>query len=496
MQGIIDTGIDLKIVGVVRPNPDATVTTLSSGINYSPELTKELMNNAADAKIVQDQLANSEINVLTGKSFVEENENSGPAFDLTSLISIDEDKIMQAFSMDPSQMKLDFSNVNPTLDLSASQMPALNLNMEEMTASIASQVNIPSAELSGIIGSVITDFIIEEITNGVTDPNQIATDSAAYLARPEVQESINTQLNGVIDSSGIESQIQGALQTYMTTAMQTYASQMGQVIEEQITSQSEQVMQQVMNQIPQQLQNSMSIDLDTFKEAFQITMSEDEIRDLMNAMMNPTTSTYERNLTTFGYADINTPSQINLYPINFQSKQNILDMLDTYNANMEKQGSSDKVVHYTDIVGTMMSSVTDIVNTISYALIAFVAISLVVSSIMIGVITYISVIERKKEIGILRALGASKRNIRRVFNAETLIIGFVAGVMGIVVTLLLCIPANIFVLQAFGIEQIARLPLDGAIILIIVSMCLTFIAGLFPSSAAARKDPVEALRSE
>lgn len=170
--------------------------------------------------------------------------------------------------------------------------------------------------------------------------------------------------------------------------------------------------------------------------------------------------------------------------------------LKDYNNQMEDAGKEDKVINYTDLVGTMMSSVTDIVDTISYALIAFVAISLIVSSIMIGVITYISVLERKKEIGILRAIGASKRDVRRVFNAETLIIGFVAGLLGVLVTYMVSIVANIIVYNKLGIENIAQLPINAAIILIGISMLLAFISGLFPSSAAARKDPVEALRSE
>ncbi|MFV0395939.1 MAG: ATP-binding cassette domain-containing protein [Coprobacillaceae bacterium] len=497
MTTVVNDGVELKIVGIVKPDSDATISTLSAGINYSPELTQYLMDEAKDKQIVKDQIANPTINVLTGRSFIEENEENQSQFNFSDLISIDESKIASAFNLDTSNMNLDFSNLDGlSLDIPADQMPALNLDMAAITSSIASQVNIPTEQLTGVISSVLMDFIIEEITNGVTDPAQISADLTAYLARPDVQESINNQLAGVIDPTLIESQVSIALQNYMQTAMQGYITQMSTLIQSQIESQSTAIMQQVMSQLPEQLKNGLSIDAQAFEEAFQLNMNEDERLNLMNTLMNPTESTYERNLTTLGYADSDVPSQINIYPLNFQSKQDILDMLDTYNEDMEKQGETDKVVRYTDLVGTMMTSVTDIVNTISYALIAFVAISLVVSSIMIGVITYISVIERKKEIGILRALGASKRNIRRVFNAETLIIGFVAGILGISVTALICIPANIFVSNEFGIDGIAQLPIMGAVILVIVSMVLTFIAGLFPSSAAARKDPVEALRSE
>ena len=185
-----------------------------------------------------------------------------------------------------------------------------------------------------------------------------------------------------------------------------------------------------------------------------------------------------------------------IYPIDFESKEKVIDILDAYNTRMTDEGQDDKVITYTDFVGTLMASVTDIVNMISYVLVAFVAISLVVSSIMIGVITYISVLERKKEIGILRSIGASKGDISRVFNAETIIVGFTAGVIGIGVTALACIPANAIVYANFDVANVASLPWQAAIILIAISVFLTFLAGLIPSSAASRKDPVEALRSE
>ena len=216
-----------------------------------------------------------------------------------------------------------------------------------------------------------------------------------------MQAQIGQQLGSAIDTTKLSKQLSKALQTQMEGVMQTYVKQMSTLVEKQIQRQSQQVMQQLMAQLPAQLKNSIQIDTTAFQDAFQMNMSEEELMNFLNTLMNPVVTTYERNMTALGYADVNTPQQVNIYPLNFQSKQNILNFLDRYNADLKKQGKDP--IHYTDLVGTMMTSVTDIVNTISAALIAFVAISLIVSSIMIGVITYISVIERKKEIGILRA---------------------------------------------------------------------------------------------
>ena len=206
---------------------------------------------------------------------------------------------------------------------------------------------------------------------------------------------------------------------------------------------------------------------------------------------------YDNNLRMLGYADLDSPSGIAIYPRDFESKEEILAILDDYNARMEAEGQEEKAISYTDMVGTLMSSVTDIIDVISYVLVAFVAISLVVSSIMIGVITYISVLERKKEIGILRAIGASKRNVSQVFNAETFIIGFCAGAMGIGITLLLLIPGNQIIHSIAGRSDInAILPVGYAAVLVALSVLLTLLGGLIPSRKAAKNDPVEALRTE
>ena len=307
----------------------------------------------------------------------------------------------------------------------------------------------------------------------------------------QIQEQLAPALQQAITAS-LQTQLQTALQSYMQTALTTMMTQMASSLGTQVNA----AMQQSMAQLSTNMANAMSIDESAFANAFKMNMSEDDLGELMMSLMGKEDASYDNNLKKLGYADFNKPGGIDIYPIDFESKEKVIDILDAYNDRMTADGQEDKVITYTDFVGTLMSSVTDIVNMISYVLVAFVAISLVVSSIMIGVITYISVLERKKEIGILRSIGASKGDISRVFNAETLIVGFVAGVIGIGVTALACIPANAIVYANFDVANVAQLPWQAAVILVVISMLLTFLAGLIPSSAASRKDPVEALRSE
>ena len=240
------------------------------------------------------------------------------------------------------------------------------------------------------------------------------------------------------------------------------------------------------------------VDPSGIADAFTMKMNEEEITRLITAYVSGDEKTsYEGNLRELGYADINKPVSMAFYLKDFESKESFLDFLETYNKDMQDSGKEDMVISYTDITGVMIKSLKTITNAVSYVLIAFVAISLIVSSIMIGVITYISVLERTKEIGILRAIGASKKDISRIFNAETIIIGACAGVIGIGVSLLLLIPINAILLHLTGLKALkAVLPAVGGVALVIISIFLTFIAGLIPSGMAARKDPVVALRTE
>ena len=225
-------------------------------------------------------------------------------------------------------------------------------------------------------------------------------------------------------------------------------------------------------------------------------LNSDELAELMKAYRDNKNSSYESNLIKLGSIDISSPASISIYPKNFASKNNLIDIIEEYNKTAKDNNKEENIINYTDVIGTMMKSVSQIINTISYVLIAFVAISLLVSSIMIGIITYISVLERTKEIGILRAIGASKKDISRVFNAETLIVGFISGVIGILITMLLTLPINSLIHMITGVSIITKVPLNAAIILVIISMLLTIVAGLIPSRIASKKDPVVALRTE
>ena len=314
-----------------------------------------------------------------------------------------------------------------------------------------------------------------------------------YLGTEDGQSRLTAGLSAMIDMDGLEQQISSAMESYMQSAASAYGSAIGTALESQISSAMQQVMNQLasgmqgamsqmMTQVGNSLQNAVSIDTDAFAEAFQMNMSGEQFAELMMSMGSAQNATYENNLSAFGYVDFDVPSGIDIYPKDFESKEEVVRILDDYNSRMEAEGKDEQVITYTDVVGTLMSSVTEIIDIISYVLIAFVAISLVVSSIMIGVITYISVLERKKEIGILRAIGASKGNISQVFNAETFIIGLCAGLIGILLTLLLLIPGNALIHYLAGTTDVnAVLPVRPALILIALSVVLTLIGGLIPS---------------
>lgn len=406
-------------------------------------------------------------------------------------------------------------------------------------------VNITTKQIQDLLlQDVVAAYPEYARNNSLPDPANLGTYFLEYMQTEDGQNRLMNGLMTLVDTSEVQTQFSQAMETYMKSMMTSFTDAITKGIESKFTEIMEQVekqltkgiqtaMEQMMGNISSGMQEAMqsvmasvsssltsamsqamsglgglgssmgnmedalSIDPEAFAKAIQMNMNEDDLSELMMSLLSSENASYDGNLKKLGYADLNVPGGINIYPKDFESKSEIVGILDQYNADMEAAGEDEKVITYTDLVGTLMSSVTDIVNIISYVLVAFVAISLVVSSIMIGVITYISVLERKKEIGILRAIGASRHNVSQVFNAETFIIGFCAGAMGIGITLLLLIPANSIIRSlADGVNVKAALPPVAAVVLIGLSVVLTLLGGLIPSRKAAKSDPVTALRTD
>lgn len=373
---------------------------------------------------------------------------------------------------------------------------------------IEGNVTITSEQLRKLSDEMVSGYQQYAAANGLPDPTRMADYFMDYMNTPEAQQKLTDGLMGMVDTGSVEEKLSAALQNYMQTVMGAYSESVGSAIQTQVSSAMQQIMEQIggeiqksmeqaMSQMAAQMSEAFTIDAEALRNAFQMNMTGEELAELLMSMSYREDASYNGNLQKLGYVDFDQPSQISIYPLDFESKEQVLKILDDYNERMEQEGKEEQVITYTDMVGTLMSSVTDIIDVISYVLIAFVAISLIVSSIMIGVITYISVLERKKEIGILRAIGASKRNVSQVFNAETFIIGLCAGLIGIGLTLLILIPGNAVIHQVAGNQEInAVLPVGPAIILILLSVLLTVLGGLIPSRKAAKSDPVTALRAE
>lgn len=398
------------------------------------------------------------------------------------------------------------------------QLPEVQQNLTAQAEAVirdSIDIQIQPDQVQKIFSSILAgyqEYAAENVLPGAAAVGEAYLD---YLKSEDGQQRLYNNIAGAIDlesasreiseildkeGEGIREEVEKQMASGMEEAMSQLGAKIGSAMQQaagQIGTSMANAIQQALGQMGSAMENAVSIDEDAFMDAIQVNMDQDELTELLTSMMSNEDAAYENNLRKLGYADKNKPGGISIYPKDFESKEQILNILDSYNERMEASGQEEKAITYTDMVGTLMSSVTDIINVISYVLVAFVAISLVVSSIMIGVITYISVLERKKEIGILRAIGASKRNVSQVFNAETFIIGFCAGVMGIGITLLLLIPGNQIIHSIAGRTDInAVLPAGYAVILIVLSVFLTLLGGLIPSKKAAKSDPVKALRTE
>lgn len=566
MNAVYNKATPLNIVGIVIPKNESLNMT---GVLYTRDLTKYVINSASESEIVKKQLKNKDINVFNGRNFNEKDNSTN--IDFQDLVSVDESALESAFDINITQddienitkgymseiseaitadnskaqkviinnlstitknilndyikensiggfAKLKLSDVDSVVDNGLKQEKNIKILAAMEKEFVISQKNFSQMYngiikgflkqyvkmMSGIntelkeekrnntinneIGdngiSNITNNIISNITNDITNENNNSSENTtdkpneptAILMPAMVDKMVDTLVKQDSIVSGTSKIAQAMTEA---TMQKTILTKVGELT----------------GKLMETLASSFNIDTSKFAEAFRFTMNEDEIRRLMQSM-STTTAVHnaDTNLLSLGYQNLDKPTSIRFYFKNFDSKELFLDFIDNYNYKMSQE-DEEKVIKYTDITGLLMSSVKTIIDSVSYVLISFVSISLIVSSIMIGIITYISVLERTKEIGILRAIGASKRNISSIFNAETFIVGMFSGIMGIGITILLLIPINL-IIHSFNADITAVLPFTGGTILVILSVILTLIGGLIPSRKAAKQDPVTALRTE
>ena len=550
VEQLVANSPDLTIVGVVQPHADASSTILPIGVSYTHALTYYAIDHAAESEVVKQQLADPEVNVLTGERFdADQNETD---FDISSLFSVDTDILKDAFQFDASKLQFDLSgafdlqdgsfDLSSILDPSTFQLDLSDLDLSDIDMSDVELPDMDALDLSQLFADM--DLSVSEdalqslmkkimngykryiIGNGILNLDKIGFSS--YMESDQFKQLLSESMGDLLDTTGLQEQftasLQQNLQGIMTSYLQSYSEQLSQKLGEAlqtkltaaIQAQMGTVMQQLMTQLTtqfsqqiqsaiqsniaqlsSQVEDALKIDPTVFQSAVQVNMSTDDLVDLVKMNLQSSTTSYDSVLGALGYSDYAKPGSIWIYPKSFEAKNRIVDSLNAYNAAMRAQGEEDKVIVFSDTVGTLMSAVTKIVDMVSNVLVAFVAISLVVSSIMIGVITYISVLERRKEIGILRAIGASKHNVSEVFNAETFIIGMCSGVIGVGLCLLLLIPGNMLIHSIAGTTSVtAVLPPKAALILIVLATLLTILGGLIPARSAAKCNPVTALRSE
>lgn len=438
MKKAVDNGTEIKVVGILRPNEDASVSSINGGIGYRHDLMTYLIEQVEASEIIKEQVANPEVDVLSGLKFMPDEYDGS---DTDSSIS------------DSSQVS------------SESADSAVDSAVDSSSAADSSNAGLPAG-------------MPEEIPEGMSEEEYAAL-MAQYSGSAEVPEGMTAEQYAALMEQSGATNAEDLTQMGMDAMGELDMSEMENGDMSGLTDTQKQYIASLTDEQIELMQKMMQESADR------------NAQDLANSGKY-SKSTYDGTLELLGYATVENPNSINIYPKDFASKEEIVDLIDEYNDSVDEE---DKI-EYTDYVGLMMSSVTSIIDAISYVLIAFVAISLVVSSIMIGIITYISVLERTKEIGILRSIGASKKDISRVFNAETVIVGFVAGALGIGISYLLTIPINAIIAHLTDVPMRAAIPVVAAVILVFISMGLTLIAGLFPSKVAAKKDPVIALRTE
>ena len=519
MTDLYNKATNLKIVGVVTAKEGVTTTALSPGVAYTSDLIEHIIDYSANTDIVKKQLESEEIDVISNQRFDSKKNELG--LDFQDLVSIDTNKLQSAFNIDIDQEAMQIETENYMAEIN----DAITTDIEPVKNDVLSNLNIFAEGVFKSAGETISlsqvDEIVEnylaqaEVTNIMAEleekyvvPQNVYKEMYAGLLKGLLQIYINGYL--AVDPSlttdpanptakVIENMINPIIKTYTeSAAIQDAADKLAHGMTEAVMKKT--ILTKV-GEITANLSNSFAtafnVDEDKIASAFQMNITEEEITRIVTAMMTNNEATAKTNLIALGYQNKEEPTYMAFYFNSFDGKEHFLKFLDDYNEKQKNDGKEDKVINYTDTTGILMSSVKTIVNAVTYVLIAFISISLIVSSIMIGIITYISVYERTKEIGILRAIGASKHNISSIFNAETFIIGLLSGLFGIGITYSL-VPVINKILHEFT----GNIPLNvvfypqNAIILVGLSIILTLIGGLIPAKAASKRDPVIALRTE
>ena len=525
MRALVENGEELKIVGIVCPKPGVAASALGLGVCYLPDLTRHVIDRAAETEIVKNQLENTDVDVFSGLTFEELANNEGERLDFNDMISVDTNMLSSAFGVNISEEDITRKMQEYMKDISSSITADTAPATEAFTGALSKMLKDMLSgyiaenadENTGIamIRAADADGIINEYLSGEEPQAIMAELSAKYPLPVEMYDQTFSQvlsriLSGYI--TGVTPGQEDPSAPLTQAAVDAVAEAMTEnPIVEALFDQvgrgmTEAAMQRdILSEVGEMsadllssLSSGFSVDADRIAAAFSFNLSEDELTRLMQTFMSRSEDpSADANLRSLGYSNLDEPYSIAVYLVDFAAKERFIDFIEDYNTKMEDDGNEDLVISYTDITGVLMASVKTVVDSISYVLIAFVAISLIVSSIMIGVITLISVQERTKEIGILRALGASKRNVSSMFNAETAIIGLASGTLGIVITYLLCIPIDKILHKLTGISNLStHLPIAVALVLILISVMLTLISGIIPSASAAKKDPVVALRTE
>ena len=477
----------LKIVGVVTAK--SGLLSNGSGVLYLPSLAEHIIEESAKTEIVKKQIAEPTIDVFSNTKFGEEQNNFN--FEFSDFVSVDESKLASAIKRDLDQ--------NAVAEKTGEYMTEIG---DDITADITPVKDALAAKLDAIYGGFQT-WVAGEMLKPDFDPLKIEEYAEQFVGKQDFSDLTEKYLlpeevfmeayTGLLKLKVAGAAVPNADELIIAT-IETLATQVTEIV---MKSEILTKVGNLTSYLTSSFANAFGLDSEALLGAFTLNFTEDELARVVSAMFNESEATYNTNLAILGYQDLDDPKEVAFYFASFEGKTRFMEFLDHYNELMREYRQDNKVIDYSDTTGVLMSSVKTIVDAVSYVLIAFVSISLVVSSIMIGIITYISVYERTKEIGILRAIGASKRNISSIFNAETFIVGLLAGLLGIIISYLIIPIINVAMHAVTGdLPLNAELLPVAALTLIVISVVLTLVGGLIPAKAAAKKDPVEALRSE